>query len=396
MKIVLATGVFYPEPIAMSQIIKDIAVYLCNNGHTVTVLTPEPCRPYGYILPEVKDEDWWPFKRIILKSDINPESKIIGRYRENISFGKALVKYVNDNYRSIDVIYGNLFPLFCQRMVVKTAKRYNIPVVMHVEDIYPEPLIKMVPFFGKLIYRLLLPIDKYLLKNSAKVIAIAPKLREYLIQTRRLDAAKVDYVYNWQNEKRFIMDNERSIVHNKFTFMYCGSLSAAANLEYILDAFIKAGNKDSRLVFAGSGVMRETLEGFAAGKSNIEFWDAPNDMIGNIQKQADVLILPLLKDMALWAYPSKFPAYLFSAKPVIASVDIDSDIAETIKEEKFGWVVAPQDQSGLIELFNTVPLIKKDILLEMGRKSFDYSQRNLVTEINLSKIASAITSVNKM
>ena len=38
---------FYPEPIAMSGIINDIAEELAKE-HNVTVLTSYPCRPLGY------------------------------------------------------------------------------------------------------------------------------------------------------------------------------------------------------------------------------------------------------------------------------------------------------------------------------------------------------------
>ncbi len=393
MNIILATGVFYPEPIAMSQIIKDIAVKLSEMGHKVTVVTSPPCRPCGYVLPDKINESWWNFKRIVLNSYSNPKSEFIGRFRENFSFGKAFLRFLDDNHQNIDVIYANVFPLFCQKMIVKRAKHYGIPVVMHVQDIYPELLYEKIPAGKKVVHNILMPIEKYELQNSAKVIAIAPKLREYLIRSRHLDPAKVEYVYNWQDEKKFInAEKTEKPFHERFTFMYCGSLSSAANLQYILRTFLLFNTGNCRLVFAGSGVLKNELNDIAANNANVEFWEAPSDKIADIQSHADVLVLPLKKGVALSAFPSKFPAYLFSAKPVLAIVEKESDVADSINAAACGWTVEPDDESALIEMFEKLSRTDREVLEKMGQAGYEYSKRQLTTEVNLTKIVDIILS----
>lgn len=203
MKILIITYLFDPEPIVMSTITKDLAIEL-SKEHQVTVLTSRPCRPYGYSFEEKKfDDPSWPFKRIVMDTYINPESTFKGRWKENVSFGKGAVSYIGNHSEEIDVIYICAFPLFAQKMIIKCANKYGIPVVNHIEDIYPEPFLQKVPYVGRLVYNLLLPIDKWVVKNATVSVVIGKKIKEYFVKTRKVAPEKIEVVYNWQDESRY-------------------------------------------------------------------------------------------------------------------------------------------------------------------------------------------------
>lgn len=391
MNVLLASYIFYPEPIAMSTIVEDIANEL-GKEHKVKVVTSYPCRPLGYQLPKKLNKDGWIFERVILESHLHPETSFVGRAKESISFGKALEKYIDDNHDSIDVIYACVQPLFAQKRLVRCAKGYQIPVVIHVEDIYPEPFKNRLPFVGEFMYRLFLPIDKYVLRNASKVVAIAPQLKNYLQTTRNLTDESSAYVYNWQNENRFKDALPLKKEKNKFTFMYLGSLSIAANLLYIAKCFGKAEIGNARFVFAGSGNLKEQLIEIAKEYPNadFEFWEAKGEDVPRIQAQADVLVLPLKKGIALRAFPSKFPAYLFSKRPVLASLEENSDVGCSIKEAHCGWVVNPEDEKELVAKMKEVTQVDFEELKKMGLNGFEYSQHYLTRAVNLKKMVAII------
>ena len=394
MKILIITYLFDPEPIVMSTITKDLAIEL-SNGHQVTVLTSRPCRPYGFKFDgKTLYDPSWSFRRIVMDTYTNPESNFIGRWKENISFGKGAVSYIENHTEDIDLIYICAFPLFAQKMIIKCAKKYGIPVVNHIEDIYPEPFEQKIPYVGGLVFKLLLPIDKWVVKNATVSVVIGKKIKEYFVNTRKVSPGKIDVVYNWQDESRYREPLERDS-NEPFTFMYVGSISRAANLHLVLKAFIKAKMPNARLVFAGSGNELEALKTEAEGHPEIVFGSAQAETIGEVQSKADVLILPLLPSVALRAVPSKTAAYLFSHKPVLACVEKESDVADIICDGDCGWIASPSDINDIASQMKAIAQLPLEQLRAMGERGYEYSQKNLTKKVNLERLANIVVGCKK-
>lgn len=335
--------------------------------------------------------------QIRLDSYIYTASNVIGRSKESFSVGKAVAKYIKEHKDEIDVIYAVVNPFFAEYIIAKNAKTYKLPVVMHIQDVFPEPIIRRIPFFGKQVFKCTLPVDKYILRNSTKVISIGEHIKHYIAQTRNIDENKFIVVYNWQDESRF--DKSINSEHRKdiFTYMFLGNLAPAANLHYVLKCFAEAHIDNARLIFAGAGNLKEPLIEHAKQypDAKIEFCNAPTSRVCEIQSQANVLLLPLRKGVALRCFPSKFPAYLFSKRPVLACVEHESDVADCIKQAECGWIVEPDDSEALINLFKTLPHKSKEELNKMGKSGYEYSQKHLTREINLKKIVSIILDAAK-
>ena len=390
MNVLIITYLFDPEPIVMSTITKDLAMEL-SKEHKVTVLTSRPCRPYGYKFDgKLLNNPSWPFKRIVMDTYTNPESSFSGRWKENISFGKGAVSYIKKHNEEIDVIYISSFPLFSQKMIIKCARRFKIPVVNHIEDIYPEPFLQKIPYIGKLVYKFLLPMDKWIVNNATISVVIGKKIKEYFVKTRKVDPDKIEVVYNWQDEGRYQVAPPLKEGNGPFTFMYVGSISKAANLHLVLDAFVLANIDNARLYFAGSGNELASLKSKAAGRDNIVFMDAQAEQVGEIQSKADVMILPLLPTVALRAVPSKTAAYLFSHKPVLACVEKDSDVADIICGGECGWIASPSDVNDVATKMKEIALLDTNALRQMGENGYEYSQNHLTREVNLNKLANIV------
>ena len=362
MNITIFTYIFYPEPIVMSTITEDLAVCL-SKQHNVTVVSSKPCRPFGYQFSTKINKEDWSFKRIILDSFTHSKSNMLCRLYENFSFGLSAKKYIIKNHDKIDVIYMNVFPLFSQQIIIKIANKYGIRTVNHVEDIYPEPFSQRLPLFGSLIYKMLLPIDKWIIRNSTYTVVIGNKIKDFFIRTRNADPDRIYVVYNWQDESRFQINISNNILCSEqlFTFMYVGSISRAADLHNVLSAYVLANIKKSRLVFAGNGAEKDSLIKQANNypNINIEFIDAPFEKIAIIQAQADVLILPLLRGVSLRAVPSKLSAYLFSGKPILSNVEVESDVAEILVGARCGWISQPENIEALSKKMREVSKISK-------------------------------------
>lgn len=390
--ILIVSAVFPPEPVVSANLTYDIANELAINNN-VTVISPFPTRPFGANYENILTKKLL-FTHKILKTYTCPKSNFVGRLRESYSLGKATSKYLLAEKTNIDVIYANTWPVFAQMFLAKTAKRLNIPLALHIQDVYPESLVTKLPLFlGKLVRFFILPIDKLVLKNAQKVIAISPQMKNYLVTSRNLNEKNVVVIRNWQNDEFFTNYKlPKNLNTDKFTFMYLGSISASAGVELLINAFVNANIKDSNLIIAGDGSEKANCINLAKNyTSKIEFCDAPFDIVPELQAKADVLLLPLRKGIGKTASPSKLPAYMFSKKPIIACVDIDSDTAMVINTADCGWVLPPENILSLSEMMQNVASISKDELLKKGENGFCYAIDNLSKKSNLAKVVKCIT-----
>ncbi len=392
--ILIISAVFPPEPIVSAQLSLDIATELSKNN-SVVVLSPKSTRPYNFKFE--KNDLVYPFEHIITKSYTCPKSKLLGRMRESYSFGKHCVKYIEEHHKTIDRIYLNAWPLLSQYLIVKAAKRYNIITITHVQDIYPESITNKIPIGKNFFYHLLLPIDKYILRNSNKVLCISDNMMKQLTTTRRVSAEKFVVVNNWQNEEAFI-EFERNELQSKdnnspFTFMYLGNNGPVAGVEFLIKAFVKADIDNSQLIVAGSGSRTEACKELAANLNStdkIKFVPVPEGKVPEIQSLADVMLLPVKTGGAMSSIPSKLPAYMFSSKPIIGSLDLDSDTARAIIKANAGIVIEPENELKLIYSMREVAKWTEADLLEKGRNGFLYALDNFSRKTNLKKVVEII------
>lgn len=393
-RILIISAVFPPEPVVSANLSYDIACSL-SERNIVTVISPKPSRPFGFDFSNKNLR--FNFKHIQADSFVHAYSGIAGRVMESYSFGKYCYRYIAENHQNIDIIYANTWPLLGQYFAVKAARKYDIPIIIHVQDIYPESLTKKLSFAKSIFTRLLLPLDKYILGKACSVIAISQKMKNYLAKSRKMDCKKITVVPNWQDSASFLyQDNQLNTIAGKpFTFMYLGNIGPVAGIDLLLYAFAKAQLENARLVIAGSGSMKNSLMKDAQKFSDsiIEFWPVPEGKVPEVQSISDVLMLPVKKGNASTSIPSKLPAYMFSAKPIIACVDDDSDTASTINSAKCGFVVEPENIDSLAIAMQQVYNMEKSELENLGMNGREYAVLNLSKKINLQKVVSVIENL---
>jgi glycosyltransferase involved in cell wall biosynthesis len=391
--LLIISAVFPPEPVVSSLLSGDIAEAMANSNDVV-VLCPTPTRPDGFVFDysiSIKE-----YEVVRLNSYTSPKSTIYGRFYESFSFGRSCVHYLRKNKGKFKCIYINSWPLLSQYMIIKEAKRQSIPSVLHVQDIYPESLINKISYGKVILKNILLPIDQYTLSNSKYIIAISEKMKHWLVKTRNLSPEKIHVIANWQDETSFIsyqsLYQKKDASEKPLIFMYLGNIGPVAGVEYVIRAYNKANLKHSNLIIAGEGSCKKACMDLVTElKSNsISFLNVPNGMVPEVQHQADILLLPVKKNAAMSSIPSKLPAYMFSSKPIIGSLDLDSDTAEAIRNAGCGLVVLPEDEVELISALKIAAGWSKSERESKGLAGFEYAIKHFSKKNNLSEVLSLI------
>lgn len=398
MKILIVNCVYDPEPVVSAQLGKSLAERLSRLDHDVRVLAPFPTRPHGFKfdveynrgeinLEKVNDK----LSVCRLPTFVSPRLNQLGRLRESISFGLASYRYINSHSHDIDKVYMNTWPIFGQFGVALACIRKKIKFIIHIQDVYPESLTnKLSSPFKQIVYSLLFPIERFILRNAEVIIAISNKMGEYLVSTRKLPRGKVQVVNNWQNDEDF-KDFEGHHLSEKLTFMYLGNIGPVAGIPALLRSFVNS-NINAKLIIAGSGSMKAECEELARTfpSVDISFIDVPEGKVPEVQSKADIFVLPIIKGAAGSSVPSKLPAYMFSGKPVMGIVDLGSETERVIVEAECGWVVEPENHNAIIALFQRIVTLPKHLIERKGKNALEYGKENFSKDNNLQKLVNLV------
>lgn len=393
-KLLLVTCSFPPEPIVAAGISEAIANKL-SQEFEVRVVCPPPTRPLGMNFSKRNDAEHLPYKIEEIHSFSSPVPSISGRLKESFFFGKEIARYIHDHRNEIDVIYAYPWPIASLYMLLRQAEKENIPVIVHIQDLYPESLLGKMGILGKMAKPFLVRYDKKHIHSSDRFIAISPQMKSTLVKTRGIPRENIVMVRNWQDFSLF--KGVENIFPNRFTLMFIGSLSPSANIPMLIRAFVNADIPGSRFVIGGSGSQKEELVALAATfpHADIEFIDVTPETTPIVQSKASVLVFGLKKNVAMTATPSKLVAYMYSGKPVIGSVDLGSDSDMIIQESDGGEVVDAEDEWGLAMLMRKYSRKSIAELREIGRLGQLYAIHNFEKETNLSLINTTIRDMIK-
>ena len=390
--ILIISAVFHPEPLTSAMMNYDLAVELAKE-HNVTVLRPKPSRPIGK--EHAYDDTSYPFKCITLNSYTHPQSELIGRFKESVSFGQVCKKYIQEHKDEIDVVYNDGWQLFGLYIVARECVKQGIPYVVPIQDIYPECLFthKRYPSFAvKLISMILNPFDKYYQKHAYKVRTISDEMADYLAETRGVPRNKYLVLDNWQNDEDF---SYSPIRNEKIVFGYAGSVNAHSNTELIIKAFAKANLTDSELRIYGGGNHKEICVDLVKelGLYNVFFDEVEKKQVPEVQSNVNVLVLALPTGNGGLCLPSKMTSYMLSGRPVLASVE-KSATTRYIKEADCGISVVPDDVDALAEGFRRFAAMSLEEQNRLGKNSRLFAEAKLMRQSNLPKVMEELEKTN--
>lgn len=395
-KILIISAVFPPEQVTSAFLNYDLAHELAKE-YNVTVLRPYPTRPIGarFDNTEVEDKS---FKTILIKSYIHPQSEVIGRFKESNDFGRKSVEYIEMHHSEIDFVYNDGWQLFGLYRVAKVCKKYGIPYMVPIQDIYPECLFTNKNYPGLLkwmVKTILLPIDRYYQKHAACVRTISDEMRDYLSETRGVARENYMVVNNWQNDEDFLKEYPAREDDGMLVFAYVGSINAHANVDLMIRAFVEANIKNSEFRIYGGGNKKDCCVELVneLGSKNIVFDMVSRDKVAYVQSQADVLVLALPTGNGNLCLPSKLTSYMMSAKPVLASVDQDSSTKRILEANNCGVTVLPDSPEKLTKAFVEYGKMDIEKRKKMGENSRTYALKYLTREVNLSKVVKTIKNI---
>ncbi len=388
---------------------RDIAEEMAKRGHTVTVIASFPNRPTGKLYPNYR-RSWRSvehrdgYELIHCWHTLSTRPTLVSRLAENISFGVTSTLQMARE-PGADVVYMNTWPLFAQWLNTCLLCRRGVPVICSVKDLYPESLVgSEVRGATRLVASLALAVDRQVHRRSAVIAPLNPIMAEYIVATRSVPEKKVRVVYDWVDAAGVPRDQPKwnsfrqrqGAAPDTFLAMYVGSMTRMAGLQLYVDAAeLLRDRQDIRLLLVGDGSMRGDLESQIErkGLKNVELiYPLEPEQVPEVQAAADVLLLSLLPGGAEHALPSKLIHYLFSQRPVVASVEGDGPPARIIREAQCGYVVS---QGNARELADRLVALADDrsSLQDLGENARRFADEHFLKENALRHACDLIEEV---
>jgi len=390
MKILIVTQYFWPENFK----INDLAVDLVEKGHDVTVLTSIPNYPKGsffdgYGLLKKRKESYFGVK--VIRSWIIPRGngktiKIIYNYVSALVFSSLAIIFKVRGSFDVQFVFANS-PLTVALPAIFKKKLKKIPIVLWLQDIWPESVYAMVNLNSKITRNFIDKISMYIY-NKSDVILAQSLGYEALLEKKGISKKKIEYLPNWADQ---ILVDEASSKKRKseikrllprgFKIIFTGNIGEAQDFPSLLNAveLLKQKKVNIKWVIVGAGGKHEwlKLEVVKRGLDNNMFLlgSFPLADMPHFFNMADVLYVSLKKDPAFTlTVPGKVQMYLNAGKPILSMIDGEGH--KVIKSAKVGFSVSAGEFTELAKRAEELSNMTKVQLQKLGDNALRYSQKN--------------------
>jgi colanic acid biosynthesis glycosyl transferase WcaI len=408
MKIHIVSCVFPPEPVVSALTSARIAEEMSGLGHDVTVFAPFPSRQVDqgsfqrrqrFLQREISPRG---YKLVYCFSFFSSISTMGSRFIEYISFGLSVFLVLLFSYPA-DVVYGNTWPIFGQGLLMLVCKLRGTPLVLSVQDLYPESLLAQKRNIKKTsrLYSALHWLDMQTARHCAGLIVISERFKEIYVKDRGIPEGKIAVIPNWIDESLVVSSiphDDIRIGHNipadAFLVVYGGNIGKAAGMKNLIEAFRHLQEQENiYLLLAGAGnslpECRDLIQKHQLRRVKIHSpWPASDTY--TLLSAADLCILPTQGEQSLVSVPSKLLSYMQACRCVLALASPESETARVLQDSKAGWVISTDDPVSLAEAIYEISCLSKDERNKPGEEGGKYVYKHFSTGRNLPKVVALL------
>jgi colanic acid biosynthesis glycosyl transferase WcaI len=342
----------FPPELTSSRIPYEFALTLAKRGHEVIVVTVPPrkhavsAEGVGRSIPRKEVVDGFR----ILRSGVSPSgTSVPARIVEHLLVPLFLLA-AGARIRRPDVIHGGSPPLLVGIVAVFLGKLKRCPVVLRVQDVHPDALVRLGLIRNPWLIRGLEFVERFAYRNVSRVAVIGETYRRHVVG-RGTPEASVIVIHNWMPSilPDLEGDDERKSLgwDGKFVITYAGTMSWPQDLETVVEAAgLVKHVPDIRFAFVGDGAAKPSLQERGERKQlkNVEFLPLQSrDRYYRILRASDLCLISLKKEFDSPSIPSKAMDIMACGKPILANVPLNGDLAILVDQAQCGRAIEPGD-----------------------------------------------------
>lgn len=346
MKILLTHRYFWPDHPNCGQILWHLTQKLAAKGHQIDVLTSLPSKDLNS--KKIVSKKFQLFKNIKIErinlsiENKSPIKKIINALKLGFMTNFLAIKNKYDIVISTTIppITGGLFAALASQI---SKARF----VYFCMDLHPEVGKISKDFSNSVLFSLLQKIDNWSCSKANPVIVHSLDVKNSLLSRISNKKFNIEIINNFSIPTEEL-DKSISKINfkpneNELTIIFAGNLGRFQSLNNIIDTMIYLdGRKDIKLVIVGDGSIKaELISKVHNTKANVDFFDQqPANIVKDMISKADIGLVSLSANTYKYGYPGKIMTYLEQAKPIIALLEKESEIAKLVEQNNCGFNIS--------------------------------------------------------
>lgn len=411
MKILMLKAYYPPETAASLYLTEDMVHTLSEQGYTVKIFTPTPCRG----LDAVQRKLYKTQKKI---ETVDGGLVIIHRFGMFAEPKHALLRAVRYTFcimaqlwhaaleKDVDVLFLASTPPINGLLMAVLHRFKKYKIVYNLQDVFPDSLVHTgMTREGSLLWKIGRWVENITYRAADKIIVISEGFKQNIL-AKGVPEEKIAVIPNWVDEKHVVhidrADNplfdKYGLDRDKFYICYSGNIGHTQNMEMLTETAKRLENNENiGFIIIGDGAFKPKLEEIIAqkGLKNIAllpFQDYAD--ISQVFSLGDVGLIISKKGVGINSVPSKTWSIMSAERPVLASFDEDSELCRIITETGCGICVPPDNavalKDAILQLYED-----REANIAMGKNGRQYILQHLTKETGTQKYINVLENMQR-
>jgi colanic acid biosynthesis glycosyl transferase WcaI len=312
-RILLHSLVFPPDSVSTARLLGDLVLGLRQHGHTVEVLTAAP-----HYRPDPGLSAAQPLRRVLggllYRSEfgdipvwhvaIGPKRRrLILRLLAFAVFHVACTVVALRLARRADVVMVVSPPPTLGLVGALTAALRRLPMVYHLQELYPDFLIHQGYLRNPLLIRVARRVERLIYRRSARVVVIGEHFRQRLLALG-IPSERVTVIPNFRLDHDLpasLPDSRRGMGRVPFRVYYGGNIGLSQDWELLLDVGDRVRHEPIEFIISGDGARLPWLKEQVRqrGLRSVKVLGArPLKEVGGLFAACDLVAIPMRPEHA--------------------------------------------------------------------------------------------------
>lgn len=402
MKVLFVTQYFYPENFR----INDLAVSLLNMGHEVSVLTGMPNYPEGrYYKGYTSDGPFfeiWKGVKIYRVKNLPRRSGSLFLALNYLSFifkGNEGAEALAER-EQFDVIYAfGTSPITQALPAIRIRKKYNTPVILNVQDLWPDNVAVITGIKNPLIIKGLDILVDYIYNRCDIILGTSESFVKAIKDRKGLkDKNKVKYWPQYATIKKSDTVCDEFYNNNCFNIAFTGNIGQGQGLDNVISAMKECKDEKITLHLFGDGRAKSELMKYVEDnklEASVKFHGSfPEEEIPAILNGADAALLSL-NDNPIFekTIPAKLQTYLACGCAVIGVVT--GEAKKLIEDNEIGLCANSSDSNDIAKTFCEMSKLSKTDIAKMKDRAYSLSEEVFDKQQLISELVKMMEVLSK-